>query len=168
MKPTMEVIIEKLELIEHPEGGYFREIYRSDEITNKNALPGRYDTERCFSTSIYYLLCGNQTSNFHKLKSDEIWYHQLGSNLIIHCLSELNGYEMIKLGNSFSKNIFPQIVIKKGTWFAAEVENKNSFSLIGCNVAPGFEYSDFELAEKDFLKSQYPDFEMLIEKFTKP
>jgi len=162
-----KLIIEKLNLTPHPEGGYFREIYRSSEsICNEN-LPSRYDSKRSFSTSIYYLLAGEQVSRFHRLKSDEIWHFYKGATLVIHCLNEKTGYRQLKIGLDFQNNTFPQYVIKKGTWFAAEVEDKNSYSLIGCTVAPGFEYEDFELASRSQLIEIFPQSEELIIRFTK-
>lgn len=162
-----KLIIEKLKLEPHPEGGYFRETYRCDESVDEQHLPSRYKSKRSFSTSIYYMLAGENISHFHKLKSDEVWHFYKGSPVIIHCLNEKNGYTQIKIGLNFSKNILPQFVIEKGTWFAAEVEDKNSFSLIGCTVAPGFDYDDFELAIRDKLIQKFPQHEELITRFTK-
>ena len=165
MKET-DLIIEKLHLIKHPEGGYFKEIYRSEENIELDALPDRYESSRCFSTSIYYLLVEDQISCFHKLQSDEIWHFYKGAPIIIHCLDTLNGYMKIKLGNKIENDIFPEHTIKRGLWFAAEVEDKNSFSLIGCTVAPGFEFEDFELAKQKELIKLFPQQKELIKKFT--
>ena len=167
MDNEIQKLITKLELIPHPEGGYFKEIYRSDDFIKKNFLQERYSQKRVFSTSIYYLLSGNQVSHFHRLKSDETWHFYSGSPLIIHCLNENSTYSQIKIGLDFSQNIFPQFTIKRSTWFAAEVADKNSFSLIGCTVAPGFEYDDFELAQRNKLSKLFPQFIEIVNRLTK-
>ncbi len=167
MNDETKRIVNKLELASHPEGGYFKEIYRSDDFIGKEFLPGRYTGKRVFSTSIYYLLYGNHVSNFHRLKSDETWHFYSGVPTIIHCLYDNSIYEQVKIGLDLEQNIFPQFTIKKGTWFAAEVSDKNSYSLIGCTVAPGFEYDDFELAERNQLMKLFPIHKNIIERFTK-
>ncbi len=160
-------IIETLKLLPHPEGGYFREVYRSNEFIDKESLPARYGSKRFFSTSIYYLLIGSQVSYFHKLKSDEVWHFYNGSPLIIHCLNEAAGYTQVKLGSNISDKIFPQHLIEKGTWFAAEICDKNSYSLVGCTVAPGFEFDDFEQAKRRNLIEKFPLYGELVVNFTK-
>ena len=165
MEEAKQIIVE-LELIPHPEGGFFREVYRSDEFIDKQNLPFRYNSNRYFSTSIYYLLVGKNVSHFHRIKSDEVWHFYKGSNLIIHCLDESKGYTRIKIGSDILSGTNPQHTIKKGTWFAAEIEDKNSYSLIGCTVAPGFEYDDFELASRSKLINLFPKEKELITRLT--
>ncbi len=167
MNNEIQKLITKLELVPHPEGGYFKEIYRSDDYIKKDFLPARYSQKRVFSTSIYYLLSENQVSHFHRLRSDETWHFYSGSPLIIHCINKNSAYEQIKIGSLFSENIFPQYTIKHGTWFAAEVSEKNSYSLIGCTVAPGFEYDDFELAKRNNLVVLFPQHKEIISRLTK-
>jgi len=166
MNDNAKQIIENLKLTPHPEGGYFREVYRSDEYINSTCLPPRYNSPRFFSTSIYYLLEGNKVSHFHRIKSDEVWNFYNGSNLIIHCLDESAGYSQIKIGSNILSGVYPQYVIKKGIWFAAEIEDKNSFSLIGCTVAPSFDYDDFELASRSRLINLFPKEKELITRLT--
>jgi uncharacterized protein len=167
MNNDAKEIIESLNLSPHPEGGYFSEIYRSDEMLSNESLPHRYNSSRKFSTSIYYMLVENDISHFHRLKSDETWHFYFGSPVIIHCLSPDGKYNKVEIGCRFKNNIFPQFTIKKGIWFAAEIEDKTSFSLIGCTVAPGFEYDDFELGNRNFLINQFPVFKEIITRFTK-
>jgi predicted cupin superfamily sugar epimerase len=159
-------IIGKLQLIPHPEGGYFKEAYRSNEIISQSSLPQCYKSDRNFSTSIYYLLEGNQVSLFHRLKSDEVWHHYRGSVVLLHCF-EKNKYFQIKIGDQIEFNQLPQFVIRAGIWFAAEVVDKKSYSLIGCTVAPGFDFADFEIACKDELNKIFPGYSELIRRFTK-
>lgn len=162
-----EEIIKRLELKPHPEGGCYREVYRSEENIDSNQLPDRYNGNRSFSTSIYYMLVGEQISVFHKLKSDEIWHFYFGSPLLIHLLDAKSGYKKIKLGNNLISGEILQFVISKETFFAAEVEDKNSFALIGCTVSPGFEFADFEFGIADKLINQFPQQIDLILRLTK-
>jgi predicted cupin superfamily sugar epimerase len=163
---TAEYWIEKLNLQKHPEGGYFNETYRNNEIIKKDYLPDRYDGDRCFSTLIYFLLKGNEVSQFHKLKSDEILHFYTGSSLTIHILDKEGNYLKILLGSNFEKGEVFHTIIPKGSWFGAEVNDKNSFSLIGCTVTPGFDFKDFEVGEKKKLLSMYPEHKMIIQKLT--
>lgn len=160
-------IIKQLELNPHPEGEYYKEIYRSAEKISKEFFPSRYNGARSFSTSIYYMLAGEQISVFHKLESDEIWNFYSGSPLYIHLLDEKNGYKKVKLGNKFLNGELPQYIIPRGTFFAAEVEDKNSYSLIGCTVAPGFEFEDFEFGNANQLIKQFSEQKELILRLSK-
>ena len=160
--------IEKLKLIKHPEGGYFNEIYRSDEMFEASVLPERYIGHRSFSTSIYFLLSGKEISAFHKLKSDEIWHFYDGSAIKIYIITPERKLEERILGNNLSKNESLQTVINKNSWFGAELANKTSYSLVGCTVSPGFDFQDFEIGKREQLLGQYPEFSNIILKLTKP
>ncbi len=158
--------IKKLKLVKHPEGGYFREVYRSDELISKKHLPNRYSSFRAFSTSIFFLLKSDEFSAFHRLKSDEIWHFYDGSPLLLYMI-DLNGkLTTIKAGRNPDNNEVLQIIIPKGFWFAAEVTVNNSFSLVGCTVSPGFDFEDFELARREELITKFPRHKSLIEKLT--
>ncbi len=161
-----DIYIEKLKLIPHPEGGYFREVYRSDELL-KDGLPNRYKGNRAFSTSIYFLLKGNQKSLLHKLKSDEIWHFYDGSSVKLYTIDSEGKVLQRLFGKNIDAGESMQLVIKKGYWFCAELSDENSFSLFGCTVAPGFDFSDFELGERKELLQLYPQHEELVKKFTK-
>lgn len=160
-------IIEQLRLMPHPEGGYFKEIYRSKEFIGKESLPIRFESARTLSTSIYYMLTENDISLFHKIQSDEIWHFYKGTTIIIHQISSDGIYTEFKLGSNLGAGELPQIIIKNNNWFAAEVKDKNSFGLVGCTVSPGFDFKDFELAERYTLIEKFPEHEKLIKKFTK-
>lgn len=166
MSKTADYWINKLQLQEHPEGGYFRETYRSDEILDADQLPDRYDTAHSFSTAIYYLLKGNQFSAFHRLKSDEVWHFYAGSSLTIHIISEAGEYAQIKLGDDFNAEEIFQAVIPAGSWFGATVDDKSSFTLVGCTIAPSFDFSDFELGNREKLLKQFPQHRAIIERLT--
>ncbi|MCD6113377.1 MAG: cupin domain-containing protein [Bacteroidales bacterium] len=159
--------IEKLQLQRHPEGGYFKEIYRSDEIIKKESLPERYSDERNFSTSIYFLLEKNDVSLFHRLKSDEIWHFYSGTSLTLYIIDKNGFLKKIVVGDNPDNEEVLQTVIKNGNWFAAKVNNPDSYSLIGCTVSPGFSFNDFELAKREDLIKLFPDHSDIIKMFTK-
>ena len=162
----VKTIITKLGLQPHPEGGYFKEIYRSHELVSSDALPERYSGSRCFGTSIYFLLSEKQFSTFHRIKSDEIWNYHLGSSLFIHIIYPDGNYERIKLGADVVNNEVPQYIVKQGCWFGAELTDKNSYTLVGCSVAPGFDFADFEMAQRDKLISKFPQHKDIITQLT--
>ncbi len=159
-------IIKQLELTPHPEGGYFKEIHRDKELINKESLPDRYKGSRCFSTSIYFLLEKNQVSKFHRLKSTEIWYYHCGCSLTLHLIEKDGNYSKVILGSNLQNGEVLQLIIPKGVWFGAEINDKYSYTLVGCNVAPGFEFDDFELAEKDSLLKEFPKHKEVIIRLT--
>lgn len=161
-----DIYIKKLRLTPHPEGGFFREIYRSDELI-KDDLPDRYKGNHTFSTSIYFLLKGKQKSLLHKLKSDEIWHFYDGSGVKLFTIDANGKLSNKLLGKNIDAKESMQLVIKRGYWFCAEVSDENSFSLFGCTVAPGFDFSDFELGERKELLRLYPQHKELVKKFTK-
>jgi len=158
--------IEKLSLTPHPEGGYYREIYRAPESVLKEALPERFEGSRPFSTSIFFLLKSGQVSRLHRLKSDEIWHFYEGCPVQIHLIHQDGRYSEIKLGrNSNADQVF-QAVIPAGTWFGAEVLAAEGYALVGCTVAPGFDFADFELGRRDQLLSRFPRLADQIRKLT--
>jgi predicted cupin superfamily sugar epimerase len=167
MSPQAHKYIEKLQLKPHPEGGYYKEIYRAGEMILPEHLPKRYVSARNFSTSVYFLLEGNQVSHFHRLKSDEQWHFYDGSSIVIYVIDEGGNVNKILLGRKIERGESPQTVIKQNSWFAAELSDKTSFALIGCTVAPGFEFNDFELGKKDELIDKFPQLRELIYKLTK-
>jgi uncharacterized protein len=159
--------IKKLQLKPHPEGGYYKEIYRAGEIILAENLPKRYKSSRNFSASIYFLLEEKQVSNFHKLKSDEQWHFYDGSSVVVYVIEEDGDLNKIRLGRNIENGETLQTVIKHDTWFAAELSDKTSFALIGCTVAPGFDFDDFELGKTDELVIEFPKHKNLIHRLTK-
>ncbi len=159
--------ISKLNLIPHPEGGYFREVYRSEEKLNQESLPKRYNSERSISTSIYFLMEGDQVSTFHRIKSDETWHFYDGSGVKIYILANDGQISEILLGKNLEEMEFHQVTIKRNSWFGAEVLDKSSYALLGCTVAPGFDYDDFEIGNRNILLSLYPRHEKIIRKLTR-
>jgi predicted cupin superfamily sugar epimerase len=165
---TEQYLIGKLKLKKHPEGGHYRELYRSEEHIPSKGLPRRYSGKRAFSTSIYYLLCGKEVSRFHRLNSDELWHFYAGSPLTIHVISTKGKYSTIRLGACPDKGQVFQCTIKRNSWVGATVNNVKSFSLVGCTVAPGFDFADFETAEEEELVRLCPRRKIIIAKLTWP
>lgn len=167
VKNNVQTIINKLELSPHPEGGFFRETYRSEEILQGTELIADIDGQRNCCTSIYFLLTSDSFSAFHRIRQDEIWHFYSGSPVEIYMINEAGEYQKIRLGLNLSKNIFPQFTVKANTWFAANVSEPNSYGLVGCTVSPGFDFRDFELASRAKLIREYPKHEDIIRKFTR-
>jgi uncharacterized protein len=157
--------INKLQLLKHPEGGYYREVYRSNDFVHKKNLPDRYSSFRSFSTSIYFLLESSEFSSFHRLKSDEIWHFYEGSAISIMIIFPDGGFRKTVLGINPEENQVYQAVIPQGCWFAAHVKDSDSFSLVGCTVSPGFDFEDFEIGRKNILISLYPKYTRIIKQY---
>lgn len=166
MDMEIEALKKMLGLNPHPEGGFFKETYRSDETVGPDLLPDRFRGKRAFSTSIYYLLSRGDFSAFHRIKSDEIWHFYSGSTIIIHVIFPDGRLVQKKLGNRPSEEESFQVVVQRGCWFAAGLENEDTYALVGCTVSPGFDFEDFEMGERAKLISSYPEHKKLIEKFT--
>jgi len=156
--------IRNLNLALHPEGGYYKEVFRSPEYCRK--LPGRYNGRRNLLTSIYYLLEGHQFSTFHRLNSDEIWNFYDGCSLMLYILTKKDGLITIRLGRDLGKNEKLQLVVSRDQWFAAQPVERSGFSLVGCTVAPGFEFEDFELGKRKELLKIYPQHRDIIVRLT--
>lgn len=164
MNEKAKQYIQKLQLKKHPEGGYFKEIYRGGEMILIDPPDRRL--KRNYSTSIYFLLEGKQVSKFHRLKSDEIWHFYDGSPIKIYIIDEKGKLSENILGKKMDDEAKYQTVIRKNNWFAAELINKKSFSLVGCTVSPGFDFSDFEFGDREQLSNQFPKLKELIERLT--
>ena len=166
MNKKVKEYIKKLQLKSHPEGGYYKELYRAGELILPDHLPTRFKSARSFSTSIYYLLDGSQISTFHRLKSDELWHFYDGSTLIIYIIDVGGELKKLKLGRNVDEGEIFQVQINNDNWFGAELLDKSSYALVGCTVAPGFEFEDFELANKVELIKRYPEHKDIILKLT--
>jgi predicted cupin superfamily sugar epimerase len=159
---TSEHLIEHLHLEPHPEGGYFKETYRS-----KEKLSCANDNQRNLSTSIYYLLEDTQKSHFHRLTSDEQWFFHQGQTLEI-VLIEGGRVRSILLGTDFQNGETLQALIPANTWFAAKVKNSIGYALASCTVSPGFDFNDFELGIREQLVHEFPQLRESIIEFTLP
>lgn len=159
--------INLLQLQPHPEGGYFKETYRSSEKIAAEALPQRFTGDRIFCTAIYYLLQQGERSVFHRIKSDECWHFYEGGTLIIHIIENDGNYYQINLGNYLAAGETFQFVVPANTWFASEPAPRSSFSLAGCTVSPGFDFADFEIADKEILLPTFPQHADIIHRLCK-
>ncbi len=164
---TSKSLVEKFNLLPHPEGGFFKENYRSVEIIPKSSLPKRFNGDRHYSTAIYFLLEQGNFSAFHKINSDECWHFYAGGSLLIYVI-HLNGrLEIIRLGNNLNEGEQFQAVVPAESWFASEPASGADFSFVGCTVAPGFDFNDFELAKAVELSKRYPQHQLLIDRLTR-
>jgi uncharacterized protein len=140
--PSAAEIIARLGLQPHPEGGHYRETFRD----------GRVDTSgRALSTAIYFLLARGQRSHWHRIDAVEIWHYYAGSALILQ-IADDDGQRVVRLGPDFAAGEVPQEIVPPGAWQSAETSG--DWTLVGCTVAPGFDFSKFELAPKGWKPPQ--------------
>jgi uncharacterized protein len=159
--------IEKLQLEAHPEGGYFRQTYRSEVLIAREALPAGFTGPRAVSTAIYFLLEGKNFSAFHRLRSDEVWHFYAGEPLVVHVIDTDGKYFRIPLGQDPEEGQVLQAVVRAGCWFASHVADWKSFALVACTVAPGFDFEDFEMGNREELAMLYPQHRGVIEQLTR-
>jgi predicted cupin superfamily sugar epimerase len=164
---TAKYWIEKLQLDPHPEGGFFRQTYRSEMVIAQEALPAGFAGARAASTAIYFLLEGKNFSAFHRLRSDELWHFYAGAPLIVHVISREGSYSSFLLGQDLDAGQVLLAVAPAGCWFASHVADWNSFAVVGCTVAPGFDFEDFEMGKREELVERYPQHEELITRLTR-
>jgi predicted cupin superfamily sugar epimerase len=162
---SAEDLIAYLGLQPHPkEGGFFRETYRSEE--KLGSLPGRYQGARSVSTAIYYLLTPGTFSALHRLASDEVFHFYLGDPVRMVQLGAEGGGRTVVLGNRPLEGQQLQVVVPRGVWQGSFLEPGGKFALLGCTVAPGFAYEDYEHGEREALLAAYPAFGELIRRLT--
>lgn len=140
----MDALIHDLQLAPHPEGGFFRETYRS-----------------AASTAIFYLLPRGQVSRLHRIHADEVWHFYRGDPLEVIELQTGGAPRITRLSADF-----PQHVVPAGTWFGSRPADGSAWSLVGCTVAPAFEFSKFELGNRDALLAEFPHARAVIEALT--
>jgi uncharacterized protein len=156
--------IEELKLAPHPEGGHFRQTYKSDlTIPAKPCLMA----QRTASTGIYFLVEGENFSAFHRLRSDEMWRFYAGSPLHIEIIASDGAYSNVVLGSDPEDGQVFQAVVSAGCWFASHVADWKGWALVGCTVAPGFEFEDFEMAKRREPAEQFPQHRRLIDRLTR-
>jgi hypothetical protein len=166
MKP-MDYWIKKLNLEPHPEGGYYKEMYRCSESVSRESLPERFTGPRSFSTAIYFLLPQTAFSAFHRINQDEIWHFYYGSPIILHVIAPDGTYTVKILGIDPEKNESPQVLVPAGCYFAAESPGDAGYTLSGCTVAPGFDFDDFIMPSFEDLSALFPEHSGIIKKFTR-
>ena len=151
---TADEIIKKLNLAAHPEGGWYRRTYESEEKVGPPYIDRGQNQNRFLKTGIYYLLSGKQKSLLHRIKSDEMWHFYLGDPLTLveitptDASSPNEGHQLSQtiLGTSLLQGEVPQYTVKKGSWFGGYLKKESGFCLVGCTVSPGFDFDDFEMA----------------------
>jgi len=166
-KFTAQEVIDRLGLQPHPEeGGFFAETHRSDENYSAEVLPGRYVGDRCHGTAIYYLLTPETFSHMHRLESDEIFHFYLGDPCEMLQLHPDGSGETIVLGGDLRAGQRPQVVVPRSSWQGMRLLPGGEFGLMGCTVAPGFEFVDYAHGTREELVEAYPDFAEAIVRLT--
>ena len=163
MLRVMQALIDAYELAPHPEGGFFRETYRS-----LATVPG---TTRAFSTAIYFLLPAGTCSRLHRIGADEVWHFYEGGPLVVAELADEGAVRRTVLGRDCARGETLQHVVPRGTWFGAYPAEGTAFSLVGCTVSPGFQFDDFELARREVLLAHHggsAEARALVERLTDP
>ena len=158
--------IRTLKLVPHPEGGYYREIRRSDESLADAVLSGRYGGRRSLYSSIYYLLQRGECSRLHRLLSDELWCLLAGGSLVLHSIDSEGHHSETRLGGVLDQGECLETVVRRGLWFGGRVEEPGTFALVSCIVVPGFEFNDLELGERESLLTMFPAHRNIIESLT--
>lgn len=159
--------IDALQLAPHPEGGKFREVHRSRETIPLAGLPARFSGPRNFSTAIYYLLQGSEFSAWHRIRQDEVWHFYDGASIILHKISLSGEYAAIELGRDLDRGVAPMAVVEAGSLFAAALVDRRDYALVGCTVAPGFDFADFQMPTQQELLQQFPQHATIIREFSR-
>jgi hypothetical protein len=159
-------LVEALGLVPHPEGGYYRETYRANLTLAESALAPTFHGLRAASTAIYYLLAAGDRSRLHRIRSDEVWHFYLGDPLQVVELTEAGDVLVTTLGTDITAGQVPQHVVPAGRWFGSCPAPASQFSLVGCTVAPGFDFADFEMATAEQLIADFPSARNWIERLT--
>lgn len=167
MNEGYQVWVDRLGLLPHPEGGFYKETYRSKEVISHSALPNRFAGDRNFSTAIYFLLTGENFSAFHKIAADELWHFYAGDGLTISIIHPKGELENIKLGSNPHKGEVFQSMVPAESWFASQPSNKIGWALVGCTVAPGFDFADFQMAKRAELIQDFPSLTKTINSLTR-
>jgi predicted cupin superfamily sugar epimerase len=148
----------RLSLIPHPEGGYYREMYRAAfSVTPQEDSAGTSAV-----TSIHYLLQGDDFSGFHRIAYPELWYYHDGVPLTVHEIDAAGNYRARTLGRGPDQHI--SFAVEPGVWFAAELPGKTGFGLVSCAVAPAFDFAKFEMAKRQELTDRYPQYAEILER----
>jgi predicted cupin superfamily sugar epimerase len=159
---TSQQLLQQYGLQPHPEGGWYKETYRSSEYIPQMALPESFIGPRVFSTAIYFLLEQGNFSAFHRIKADECWHFYAGDPLLVYIIRQDGSLDIIHLGSDINKGQLFQYVVPANCWFASRPATRSAFCFVGCTVAPGFDFADFELADGLSLSGLYPQHERII------
>ncbi|AKF09124.1 cupin domain-containing protein [Sandaracinus amylolyticus] len=155
--PTADELATQLGLAPHPEGGFYRETYRASTMVDTPRGP------RAASTAIYFLVPRGAFSALHRIASDEVWHHYAGAALRVVRIAEDGARGDLVIGPGGA----PQGVVEAGAWFGATIEGDGDWALVGCTVAPGFDFADFELAQRADLIARFPQHAQVITALTR-
>ncbi len=164
---TVLNIITHLNLHPHPEGGWYKETYRAEGVIPRDALPQAFTGDRSFSTAIYFLLERGNFSAFHRIQSDECWHFYAGGPLVVYVIDGTGTMVQVKLGSNILAGETFQHVVPAGCWFASAPAEGTEYSLVGCTVAPGFDFADFEMADRRSLIQEFPQQTEIITRLTR-
>jgi len=148
---SKEYWIENLKLLPHPEGGYYKETYRSALNVSLEQVHPNWKGERSLCTGIYFLLEQENFSAFHRIKSDELWHFYGGDPITIHMIDREGNYSSQDVGSELESGQVLQYLVPASTWFASEVKSGRDYALVGCTVSFGFDFNDFEMADKSLV-----------------
>ena len=158
----VNILIQRYRLKPHPEGGWYKQTYKSNEQIAAEALPERFGASRVFSTAIYFLLEKGNFSAFHRIKSDECWHFYAGDPLLIYIIEQTGELKVISLGSDHESGQSFQYVVPANCWFASRPAPESEYCFVGCTVSPGFEFDDLELADASELSTFYPQHKPII------
>jgi predicted cupin superfamily sugar epimerase len=164
---TVDTLVKELDLLPHPEGGYYKETYRSEAKISHACLSPDFSGDRHIATGIYFLIEKGNFSALHKIKSDETWHFYFGDALEVIEIDEQGILTITKIGSHLLKGETFQYTVKANTWFGSRVSGNGNFSLVGCTVYPGFDFNDFELAKRDDLIKQFPKHQTIVTELTR-
>jgi hypothetical protein len=168
MDDEVRHIVERFELVPHPEGGFFREVYRSPLRITHPGVPQGSKPDRSAGTLIYFLLSGDDFSAFHRVRfSDEVWHLYAGGPLELFVIDSLGQLELRRLTTDVMQGQ-PTTLIPAGCWQSARLAAGARWALGGCSVAPGFDYEDFEMPPTAELLERFPAHEAAIRQLTRP
>lgn len=167
MTPTAQTYVQALQMQAHPEGGFYRESYRSPQRMDVPQVGHGAGVQRSVSTGIYFLLEQGNFSAFHQIQSDEMWHFYAGQALEVLELSDNGALRCTRLGPDILQGEVFQHVVPAHTWFASRVAVGGAFSLVGCTVAPGFDFADFCLADRAALVAKFPQHQATITELTR-
>lgn len=164
--PTADELVRLYGLLPHPEGGFFKETYRSTGVIPKAVLPAQFPGPRHYSTAILFLLPAGRVSRMHRLNADELWHFHLGGPLELSAIHPDGKVETVILGLDVLAGQKLQHAVPAGCWFGAAPAEGAPYALVGATVAPGFDFADFQLGRYEDLAARFPHARELLQKLT--
>jgi predicted cupin superfamily sugar epimerase len=168
---TVDEIVHALGLVPHPEGGFYRETYRAPLVLPHASISSTHAGDRSASTAIHFLVPRGSFSALHRIASDEVWHFYGGAPLEVVEIDPSGALTITRVGSDLAAGERPQHVVPRGAWFGSRVlegtEARGDHALVGCTVAPGFDFADFELADRAALVTRFPQHRALIAALTR-